>query len=94
MSIRGYVYFLQIIDNYTRKVWSIPLKTKDEAIPRLQAWRLKQERRTGKKVVACRSDNAPKLKEVIDAWEAKDGVNAEYTTIASSHQNGTAERAI
>ena len=94
MSIRGYTYFLQIIDNYTRKVWTIPLKTKDEAIPRLQAWRLKQERRTGKKVIACRSDNAPELKEVMNTWEEKDGVTAEYTTIASSHQNGPAERAI
>jgi hypothetical protein len=37
MSIRGYVYFLQIIDNYTRKVWTIPLKTKGEAISQLQA---------------------------------------------------------
>ena len=94
MSIRGYVYFLQIIDSYTRKVWTIPLKTKDEAILQLQAWRLRQERKTGKKVVACRSDNAPELKEVMNAWEKNDGVTAEYTTIASSHQNGPAERAI
>ena len=94
MSIRGYVYFLQIIDNYTRKVWTIPLKAKNEAIPKLQAWRLKQERKTGKKVIACRSDNAPELKEVMNAWEEKDGVTAEHTTIASSHQNGPAERAI
>ena len=94
MSIRGYVYFLEIIDSYTRKVWTIPLKTKSQAIPKLQAWKLKQERKTGKKVIACRSDNAPELKEVIDTWEEKDGVSAEYTTIASSHQNGPAERAI
>lgn len=93
-SIRGFEYFLQIIDNYTRKVWTIPLKTKDEAIPKLQQWKLKEERRTKKKVIACRSDNAPELKEVMDQWERKDGVTAQYTIVASSHQNGPAERAI
>jgi hypothetical protein len=30
----------------------------------------------------------------MDAWEKKEGVSAEYTTIASSHQNGPVERAI
>jgi Reverse transcriptase (RNA-dependent DNA polymerase)/gag-polypeptide of LTR copia-type len=94
MSLRGYTYFLEIIDNYTRKVWTIPLESKGDAISKLQTWRLKQERKTGKKVIACRSDNAPELKEVMDEWERKDGVSAEYTTIATSHQNGPAERSI
>jgi hypothetical protein len=93
-SIRGHKYFLEIIDNFTRKIWTIPLKSKDEAMRRLREWRIREERRTGKGVKACRSDNAPELKEVMDEWEATDGVAAQYTTIASSHQNGPAERAI
>ena len=30
----------------------------------------------------------------IDEWEATDGVQADYTTIATSNQNGPAERSI
>ncbi|KAI0991970.1 hypothetical protein K3495_g16216, partial [Podosphaera aphanis] len=93
-SIRGFEYFLQIIDSYSRKIWTIPLKSKDQAIPVLTKWKLKEERRTGKCVIACRSDNAPELKKIMDDWQNTDGVSAQYTTVASSHQNGPAERAI
>jgi hypothetical protein len=93
-SLRGNNYLMQIICNYTRKNWSIPLKSKDQAIPELRRWKAKVELQTGKKVKACRSDNAPELKLVINQWETEDGVQADYTVIASSNQNGPAERSI
>ena len=36
VSLRRNKYFLEIIDNKTRHVWCIPLKTKDECIKRLE----------------------------------------------------------
>ena len=93
-SLRGNNYLMQIICNYSRKNWSIPLKTKDQAIPELRKWKAKVELQTGKKVKACRSDNAPELKLVMNQWEAEEGVQANYTVIASSNQNGPAERSI
>ena len=93
-SLRGNRYFLQLIDNFTRKNWSIPLKAKSEAMDALRSWRVKEELQTGKKVKAARSDNAPELKNVLNSWEKNDGVKAEYTTIATSSQNGPAERSI
>jgi hypothetical protein len=93
-SLRGNRYFMQIIDNYTRKNWSIPLKSKDEAMSALRSWRVKEERQTGREVKAARSDNAPELKNVLDTWEKEDGIRANYTTIATSNQNGPAERSI
>lgn len=93
-SLRGNHYLMQIICNHSRKNWSIPLKTKDQSIPELRRWKAKVELQTGKKVKACRSDNAPELKLVMNQWEAEEGVQANYTVIASSNQNGPAERSI
>ncbi|KAF7565152.1 hypothetical protein PtrM4_045860 [Pyrenophora tritici-repentis] len=93
-SLRGNNYLMQIICNHSRKNWSIPLKTKDQAILELRRWKAKVELQTGKKVKACRSDNAPELKLVINQWETEDGVQADYTVIASSNQNGPVERSI
>ena len=94
MSLRRNKYLLELVDNYSRKIWSIPIKTKDQAIPELESWKAKVELQTGKKVKAARSDNAPELKQIMNQWEREGGVQAEYTTIASSNQNGPAERAI
>ena len=93
-SLRGNRYFLQLIDNFSRKNWSIPLKTKDEAITALRTWRAKVELQTGKRLKAARSDNAPELTKVMNLWEKEDGVEAQYTTVATSNQNGPAERSI
>ena len=41
-----------------------------------------------------RSDNAPELKKVLDEFEMTVGVRADYTTTATSNQNGSAERSI
>ena len=60
-SLRGNNYFLQIIDNYTRKNWSLPLKSKDEAMTTLRTWKAREERQTGKVVNTARSDNTPEL---------------------------------
>ncbi|KAI0993059.1 hypothetical protein K3495_g15125, partial [Podosphaera aphanis] len=93
-SLRGNRYFLQVIDNWTRRTWSIPMKTKDQAISELRKLRVREERQTGRKLKSTRSDNAPELKHVMLQWEREDGVVANFTAIASSHQNGPAERSI
>ncbi|KAI1001501.1 hypothetical protein K3495_g6704 [Podosphaera aphanis] len=93
-SLRGNRYFLQVIDNWTRRTWSIPIKTKDRAISELRQLRVKEERQTGRKLKSTRSDNAPELKHIMLQWERKDGVVSNFTAIASSHQNGPAERSI
>lgn len=93
-SIRGFEYFLQIIDSFTRKIWTIPLRAKNDAIEALKTWKLQGELKTGKKVISRRSDDEPELKKVMEGWQKYDGVTAQYTTIASSHQNGSVERAI
>jgi hypothetical protein len=93
-SIRANRFFLQIVDSYSRRVWSIPLATKDEAIPAIRKWRKKEELLTDKKVKRARTDNAPELRKVLEQLEREDGLQVQCTTIASSNQNGPVERDI
>ena len=50
ISHTGNQYILDIVDDYSSYVFSIPLKTKDQAYPMLQAWQLQVKTETGKKV--------------------------------------------
>jgi hypothetical protein len=91
-SIRGNNYFILIIDSYTRVNWIIPLKHKSDAIPLMKTWKTEVELAIGEKIIAARTDNAPELIPAIREWRS--GTRSEVTTIASSHQNGPAERNI
>lgn len=93
-TIRGNRYFLLIIDICSRRTWVIPLKTKGDAYQALKNWKVNVELQSGKKIKRARSDNAPELLKATDDWRIEDGVLAQSTTIASSHQNGPAERSI
>jgi hypothetical protein len=93
-TIRGNRWFLLIIDICSRREWVLPLKHKGDAYQALKDWKAGVERQAEKKVRRARSDNAPELLKAIDDWRIEDGVLAQSTTIASSHQNGPAERSI
>ena len=71
---KGYVYFLLIVDNHSRKIWNIPLRQKSDAIPELKKWKAIVELQTGTKLQAVRSDNAPELKSIFNEWCATFGI--------------------
>lgn len=93
-SLRGNRWFLLIIDSYTRKNWVIPLKQKGDAQRELRLWKIFVEHQTDEKVKAAGTDNAPELLQQVEEWRITQGVELQPTTIASSHQNGPAERNI
>ncbi len=93
-SINGCNYFLLILDNATRKEWVIPMESKTAAIQYLRTWKLGVERKTEKLIKEARSDNAPELLKAVQGWKIHEGVELQSTTVASSHQNGPAERSI
>ena len=93
-SREGYTYFLEIVDNYSRKIWSIPLKRRDEAPGELRKWRIKVELQSAQRLLAVRSDNATELKATLDEWCSSIGIIPQYTVPHMSIQNGVAERAI
>ncbi|KAF7567667.1 hypothetical protein PtrM4_142580 [Pyrenophora tritici-repentis] len=93
-SLRGNRWFLLIIDSYTRKNWVVPLKQKGDAQKELRAWKIFVEHQTDEKVKAAGTDNAPELLQQVEEWRVTYGVELQPTTIASSYQNGPAERNI
>ncbi|EDN93221.1 hypothetical protein SS1G_12167 [Sclerotinia sclerotiorum 1980 UF-70] len=58
----------------------------------MKEWKKEIELASGEKIIAARTDNAPELLQAIREWSS--GARSETTTIASSHQNGPAERNI
>jgi hypothetical protein len=89
-SICGNRYCILIINSYTRVNWLIPLKHKIDVITRMKTWKAEVLLATGDKIIAIRTDNAPELIQAIREWRS--GTRSEVTTIASSHQNGPADR--
>ncbi|KAI1684896.1 Dimer-Tnp-hAT dimerization containing protein [Pyrenophora tritici-repentis] len=82
------------VHNYTRKNWVVPLKQKGDAQKELRAWKIFVEHQTDEKVKAAGTDNAPELLQQVEEWRVTYGVELQPTTIASSYQNGPAERNI
>ena len=39
----GYEYFLEVIDNHSRRVWIIPLRKRSDVLEALYKWKLKVE---------------------------------------------------
>jgi hypothetical protein len=57
VSATGHKYVMNIIDNFSSYAWAIPLVTKSDAFPALQAWERTRELESNSKVGIYRSDN-------------------------------------
>ena len=90
----GYEYFLEIIDNYSRRTWIILLRKRSDAPEALRKWKLRIELQCSAKVQAVRSDNATELRSTLDEWCASIDIEPEYTVAYNSIQNGVVERGI
>lgn len=93
-SIRGNRFFVQVVDNATRKAWSFVDKTKSGLMIQVRKWRLTEESRTQLKLAAVRSDNATEIRELLDEWSREGVIEEPTTSYTGSHQNGIAERSI
>ena len=78
-SRNGERYFLHIVDNYSRKCWTHPIQTRDQAPGHLETWKLKVELDTGLKLKAVRLDNAPELMKLLRQWEKDLGISTNPT---------------
>jgi hypothetical protein len=70
------------------------LKEKSDAKGALEDWKKAVELQADTKIKAARSDNAPELVQIIEGWRTSQGTEPQFMTIASSYQNGPAERSI
>ena len=65
ISRLGFKWWLEIVDNYSRKKWVSPLKSRGDAAGALQDWKKKAELQSGNKLQAVRSDGARELLSLL-----------------------------
>lgn len=94
MSIEGgKQYNLVIIDDFSRKSWTIPLKRKSDTKVALKDWITVHENQVGKKVKAIRSDNGGEfIDEELEIWLRGHGIEHQTIPARSPQSNGVAER--
>ena len=91
-SREGYIYFISVVDNFSRKTWIFPMRAKSDAAPILNQWKKEVETATDLKILAVRSDNAPELENLFESWRQESGVQHESTVHYMSSQNGAVEK--
>ena len=85
-------YVMNIVDDYTSHVWSIPLKGKGDAFTELTAWERAREQETGLKVGTYITDNGELKSNNMREWLTSRGTNQLFTAPYTSAHNGRVER--
>ena len=67
-SHTGNEYVMDIVDDYTNQLWSIPSKNKDDSFPELKAWELACESQTGQKVGTYITDQGELKSDKMKEW--------------------------
>ena len=93
-SVSGNAHFVNLVDNATRRRWTIPVPDRKSIPERLDTWKSTVELQVGRKLKALRVDNATEFNSMLAAWGKKWGILQESTELYTSHQNGIAERSI
>jgi len=82
---------MNVINNFTSYVWSLPLKSKSEAINVLCAWHHAVENQTGDRLKIIVTNNGELVSKMTTAWCKLYGIDHQLTTPYTSAQNGQAE---
>ena len=95
-ALDGSRYLLQIVDDYSRYVWSRAMVDRKAATILgfvKQFVTMAEAMHSGHRVSSLRSDNGPELVEgVFSDWLKERGIQRELTATYTSHQNGVVER--
>jgi transposase InsO family protein len=91
-SIGGAKYFVTFIDDFSRKVWPFPLKSKDQVLSVFKQFQDLVERETEKKIKCIRTDNGGEYIRPFDAYCKEQGIRHQFTPPKTPTLNGIAER--
>ncbi|GBN63204.1 Retrovirus-related Pol polyprotein from transposon TNT 1-94 [Araneus ventricosus] len=92
-SIHGHRYFLTIIDDYSRRVFAYPLKTKSDVFNNFSRFQKRAERFLDRKIKCIRTDNGLEfINEQFHNFCDELGIKHERTNIYTPQQNGVSER--
>ena len=91
-SFGGALYFVTFIDDYSRKLWVYPLKSKDQVLEKFKEFHASVERQSGKKLKCIRTDNGGEYCGPFDIYCKQHGIAHEKTPPKTPQLNGLAER--
>jgi len=92
LSSSGHLYSMNVIDDFSSYVWTIPLKLKGDVAPSLQNWHRSVENQSGHCLKILVTDNGKLVSNSMADWCAEFGINHQCTAPYTSAQNGRAER--
>jgi len=91
VSNYGHLYSMNVIDDFSSYIWSLPLARKSEAVNVLQAWHCAVENQTGEKLKIIVTDNGELVSNMMTAWYTLHGIHHQLTAPYTSAHNGRAE---
>lgn len=92
-SFGNFRYFVTFIDDYSRKVFVYPMKTKGEVFSKFLEFKARVENETEAKIKVVRSDNGTEYdNNNFREFFIKHGIKYERSVPYSPQQNGLAER--
>lgn len=83
---------MDIVDNYTLLLWSIPLKHKDNAFSELKAWELAHEKEMGLQVGTYVTNNGELKSHEMEAWLKLRETDQRFTAPHTSAHIGCIEQ--
>ena len=86
------VYSMNLIDDYSGYVWSVPIQSKAAAFPTLQIWHKAVTVQTNATLRILITDNGELVSNSMHTWCQSKGINHQLTAPYTSAQNGRAER--
>ena len=91
-SVGSALYFVTFIDDFSRKVWSFCLKSKDQVLDIFKDFHVKVERETGRQLKCIRADNGGEYRGPFEAYCRNQGIRLEKSVPKTPQHNGVAER--
>lgn len=92
-SFGGMRYFVTFLDDFSRKVFVYPMKSKGEVFSKFVEFKKRYEKETERAIKTLRSDNGGEyVNKTFEQFFAKCGIKHERTAPYSPQQNGMAER--
>lgn len=97
MSVKSYGnarYFVTFIDDATRYIVVVMLKSRSEVLTEFKKFQLRVEKETGRKIIKLRSDNAKEyVSKEFNSYIESQGITRQLSVAHTPQQNGVPERA-
>lgn len=93
ISLGGAKYFVSFIDDYSRRCWVYPIKSKADVFSVFKVFKARVELESEKKIKCLRTDNGGEYTgDVFSQFCKVEGIKRQFTTSYTPQQNGVAER--